>query len=87
VTFELKIGRKGEIYTTKDVRERLNISPGDILMVFVEKGMMIAKKKTSALDLLDAPELASISVTPAEMDQLRKELNRFLEQRGALFDS
>lgn len=87
MTFELKIGRKGEIYTTKDMRERLNISPGDILVVFVEKGMMIAKKKKSALDLLDESELASVSVTPAEMDLLRKELTRFLEQRGSLFDS
>ena len=87
MTFELKIGRKGEIYTTKDVRERLNISPGDILLVFVENGMMIAKKKKSALDLLDESEVASGSVTSAEMDQLRKELNRFMEQRGTLFDS
>jgi len=86
VTFELKVGKKGEIYTVKGVRDALNISPGDVLLVFVENGLMIAKKKKVGLDLLDEPELTPYSVTSDEMDSLRKELSRFLEKRGSLLD-
>ena len=86
MTFELKIGRNGEIYTIKAVRDALNISPEDTILVFIENGLIIAKKKKSALDLLDEPEHAHVSVTPDEMEAFRKELSRFLEKKGPLFD-
>ena len=75
------VGKRGEIYAPKKLREMAGINPGDRLVITYEGGRIVIEKKPSGLDLLRRPPLPVRPVTPNEMVELRRELSGELEGR------
>ena len=78
---ELKIGKRGEIYTTREVREKAGIVPGGRAVARVRGDQLIIQPKPTALSLLTAPRVNSTPVSAEELSELRRELARDLESR------
>jgi bifunctional DNA-binding transcriptional regulator/antitoxin component of YhaV-PrlF toxin-antitoxin module len=77
---ELKVGKKGEVYTTKRVRKEAGIMPGSSVFATVKEGKVILERKPTVLDLLRKPRIGK-PVSQRELSKLRKELSRELEER------
>jgi len=73
-----KVGKKGEIYIPKKIRESVGLIPGDEIEVDVDEGKLVIRKKPSALDLLKQRPLATIKVE--EMREIRKRLSERLSR-------
>lgn len=76
---EIKVGAKGDIYLKKELQKISGINPHDILIVEVEKGKVILKKKKSFLDLARETPV-KYSLTKEETDELDEEINKELEE-------
>lgn len=50
---KLKVGKKGEIFTTKRVREALGLKPGTYVLASVVKDKLIIRKIPDLDELLD----------------------------------
>jgi bifunctional DNA-binding transcriptional regulator/antitoxin component of YhaV-PrlF toxin-antitoxin module len=77
---ELSVGTKGEIYTTKSIREKTGLHPGEKAIAHVEEGRLIIEPKPTSLSLLRKKRTAD-PVTPEEMRQHRRELSERLKER------
>ena len=73
-----RVGKKGEIYIPKKIRESVGLIPGDEIEVDVDEGKLVIRKKPSALDLLKQRPLATIKVE--EMREIRKRLSERLSR-------
>jgi len=73
-TEELKIGKKGEIYTTQEVREKAGLAPGGKVIATVDEGRLILKPKPTALTLLEKPRVNTKPLSPEELSRLRGEI-------------
>ena len=71
-----RVGKKGEIYVPKKVRELAGLMPGDEIEVDVDEGKLIIRKKPTALDLLKEKPVAAVKVE--EVREVRKELSERL---------
>ena len=69
----LKVGRKGEIYTVKELREKLGIKPGSRVIARVEEGKLVIWKLPSLEELLENP---LVELTPDEAEKLSEEAQR-----------
>lgn len=78
---ELKIGRRGEIYTTEGIRRKIGLVPGGRVMASLEGDRLILRPKPTALDLLEKPRLNPKPLSPRELSKLRGELAREIEAR------
>ena len=78
---ELKIGKRGEIYTTREVREKAGIVPGGRAVARVEGDQLIIQPKPTALSLLTEPRVNRVPVSSEELSELRREIARELESR------
>jgi len=78
-TVELKIGKRGEIYTTRDLRRRAGLFPGGKATARVEGDELIIRSKPTALILLEKPRVNLEPISPRELSQLRKELSEGIE--------
>jgi bifunctional DNA-binding transcriptional regulator/antitoxin component of YhaV-PrlF toxin-antitoxin module len=78
---ELRIGKRGEIYTTHKVREKTGIVPGGRVKVTVEQGRLILRPQPSALTLLEKPRIGAGTISPAELSKFRQNLAKKLEAR------
>jgi len=72
-----KVGKKGEIYVPKKVRERVNLNPGDEVLVEVKGRELIIKKKENIVDVLMDEAIAKVSVD--EMRSIREKVRKLLE--------
>lgn len=72
-----KVGKKGEIYVPKKVRERVNLHPGDEVLVEVKGRELIIKKKENIVDVLMDEAIAKVSVD--EMRSIREKVRKLLE--------
>jgi len=64
--FRVRVGKRGEIYTTKKIRELAGIdAPGELILI-VSKGEIIVKKPVSLRDLLERKALLKMSFEEAE---------------------
>jgi len=69
----LKVGRKGEIYTTKEIREAVGIKPGGIVRATVEGSKLVIEPIPSIEDLIKDKV---IELTPDEAEKISEELQR-----------
>ena len=80
-TEELKIGKKGEIYTTKKIREKAGQAPGGKVIATVDKGQLILKPKPTALNLLEKPRVNTKPLSPEELSRSRGKIAEEIETR------
>jgi len=67
----LKVGRRGEIYTTKELREAVGIRPGGWVRAYVEDGKVVVEPAPTIEDLIER-SLAKLS--PEEAEELSLEV-------------
>ena len=80
-TEELKVGKRGEIYTTKKLRTKIGLAVGGRAIAIVEGKKLIVQPKPTALTLLEKPRMNPEPLSPEELSQLRKELAEEIETR------
>ncbi len=71
-----KIGKKGEIYIPKRVRELAKLNPGDEVLVEVKGKELIIRKKESVIDVLTEEAVSKVSVE--ELREIREKLSELL---------
>jgi len=64
--FRVKMGKRGEIYTTKKIRELAGIKAPEELVAIVKKGEIVIKKPVSLEDLLARKTILKIDFEEAE---------------------
>ena len=80
-TVEVRIGKRGEIYTTKEIRRRTGLTPEGKAIALIDEGRLIIQPKPTALSLLDKPRIGAEPITPQELSELRRELAEKIEAR------
>jgi len=80
-TEELKVGKRGEIYTTQKIRTKIGLTAGGRAIAIVEEKRLIIQPKPTALTLLEKPRMNPQPLSPDELSQLRKELAKEIETR------
>ncbi|MDP2900942.1 MAG: hypothetical protein Q8O47_08235 [Candidatus Bathyarchaeota archaeon] len=78
---EVSVGKKGEIYTTQELRDRSGITPGGRVVAIVVDGKLVIEPKKDALSLLRMPRAGMRPVTLKELREHREELAKELEKR------
>jgi len=78
---ELKVGTKGEIYTTDEVRRAVGIEPRGVVVAQVEEKQLILRPKVRGEQLLEKPRLSVPPVSGKEMSMLRRKLATELAER------
>lgn len=78
---EVTVGKKGEIYTTQELRDRSGITPGGKVVAVVVDGKLVIEPKRDALSLLKMPRAGICPVTLKELREHREELAKDLEER------
>jgi len=78
---ELKIGKRGEIYTTHKIRKKIGLIPGGKAIARVEADKLIIQPKPTALSLLEKNRVNIKPVTPEELSELRREIAEEIETR------
>ncbi len=71
-----KVGKKGEIYIPKKVREAVNLKPGDEITIEVREEELIIKKKRDVFDVLMEDAVSKVTVN--ELRDIRDKLSRLL---------
>jgi len=74
VELVLKVGRRGEIYTTKEVRAIVGIKEGGLVRAVVEKGRLIIEPIPSIEEILREPPL--LELTPSEAERISEEAQK-----------
>ncbi len=72
-----KVGKKGELYIPKKVRDLADLKPGDEILVEVRGKELIIKKKPSVIDLLMEEAVTKVSVE--ELREIRNKLSELLK--------
>jgi len=72
-----KVGKKGELYIPKKVRESIDLKPGDEVLVEVRGKELIIRKKRNIVDILMEKPVSKVSVE--ELREIRGKLSRLLE--------
>ena len=69
---KIKIGKKGEIFTDKKMRQIVGLNPGDEIYVIAKSGMLIIRKIPTMEKLLSKEPLAYITIN--EFEEISKKL-------------
>jgi bifunctional DNA-binding transcriptional regulator/antitoxin component of YhaV-PrlF toxin-antitoxin module len=75
---ESHVGSKGELFPSKEIREKLGLKPYTRVIYSVEDGKLIVEPVPSVEDMIDQPP--EIEITQDELDADRRELSRRLER-------
>ena len=70
----LRVGRKGEIYTTKELREKAGIRENGLVRAVVLEGKVVLEPIPTVEELLG--EEAVVRVSPEEVERLSVEVQR-----------
>ena len=70
----LRVGRKGEIYTTKELREKTGIRENGLVRAVVLEGKVVLEPIPTVEELLG--EEAVVRVSPEEVERLSVEVQR-----------
>ena len=73
VEVKLKVGRKGEVYTTKKLREVSGITPGSTVIVRAEPGKIVIEKIPS---IEDAIKDYTVKLTVEQAEKISEEIQR-----------
>ena len=76
MSLESRIGRKGEIYPPKPLRDAVNMKPGDKVILEVRGEELVVRKVPRVKDLLKLKAKTAISVE--EDLKLRRDLSKRL---------
>lgn len=68
MVFRTKIGKRGEIYTSKKLREELGLKEGDEIVLRIDKDRLLVEKQSSLSELLDLEPLVVVSIEEVEQD-------------------
>lgn len=74
----LRVGKRGEIYTTKELRELAGIREGGRVRVRVERGRVIIEPLPTLEELVREPV---VEVSPEEAERLSEEAQRKVGSR------
>ena len=77
--FVVKVGSKGEIFPPKQIREQLEFTQGQPLIIRVEGDTLIIRKLHSAEEILQ--KKPKIKISHHAMKKMRSELNSAFEER------
>jgi len=69
----LKVGKKGEIYTSKELREKTGIRPGGLVRAVVEGRKLIIEPIPSVEDIIKE---VVVELTPEEAEELSEEAQK-----------
>ena len=61
-----KLGKKGEIYTDKEIRKLVGLNPEDEIFIIAKPGLLIVKKIPTLNQILSKEPLASITIDEFE---------------------
>ena len=75
---ESRVGSKGELFPSKEIREKLGLKPHTRVIYRVENGKLIVEPVHSVEDMIDLPP--KVEITQEEPDADRRELSRRLER-------
>jgi len=78
---ELKVGAKGEIYTTGEIRRAVGIEPRTVIVAEVGEKQLILRPKESAEHLLEKPRFEVPPIGPKQLSKLRRKLAKDLGER------
>lgn len=67
----LRVGRRGEIYTTRGLRERVGIRPGGLVRAVVEGRKLVIE---AVLTIEDAIREPIVKLSPEEAERLSEEM-------------
>jgi bifunctional DNA-binding transcriptional regulator/antitoxin component of YhaV-PrlF toxin-antitoxin module len=80
-TIELRVGGRGEIYTTGKVRRAVGIEPRSVVLAEVAEKQLILRPKEHAEQLLDKPCFSVPPVSAKQLSKLRRKLAIELGER------
>ena len=63
-----KVGSKGELFLTKDIRDLLGLKPGDTILLEIKNNELIIRRIFDLLELLEKP-LLGYPETPEEIER------------------
>ena len=69
----LKVGKKGEIYTSKELREKTGIRPGGLVKATIKGRKLIIEPIPGLEDLIKE---AVVELTPKEAEQLSEDAQK-----------
>ena len=69
----LKVGKKGEIYTSKEMREKVGIRPGGYVRAMIKDSKLIIESLPTIEDLLNE---AVIELSPEEAEEMSEEVQK-----------
>lgn len=65
---ESKVGSKGELFLTKNIRNILGLHPGDKIFFEIKDEILIVRRVPDLLELLEEPSLSKPE-TPSQIEQ------------------
>ncbi len=71
-----KVGKKGEIYIPKKLRDQVNLYPGDDILLEVKGEQLVIRKRESIIDVLRDGAVSKVSVE--ELRKVRERMSEFL---------
>jgi AbrB family looped-hinge helix DNA binding protein len=74
---ESRVGSKGELFTTKEIREKLGLKPNTKVVLRVEDGRLVVEPIPSLEQLLAEPP--QVEITAEEDEAERRKLSRETE--------
>ncbi len=72
------VGSKGELFPSKEIRERLGLKPHTRVIYRIEDGKLIVEPVPSVEDMIDAPP--EVEITREDLDADRRDLSGRLER-------
>ena len=72
-----KVGKKGEIVLRKSIREKVDIKPGEYVLLTLKDGAIVIRKIGSAKELLEMPKLVKLS--KEELEKIRRKIHKEME--------
>ena len=77
LTSESRVGSKGELYTTKEIRDKLGLKPNTKILLRVLDGRLVVEPIPSLEQLLAEPP--QVEITAEEDEAERRKLSRETE--------
>jgi bifunctional DNA-binding transcriptional regulator/antitoxin component of YhaV-PrlF toxin-antitoxin module len=74
---ESRVGSRGELFTTKEMREKLGLRPGGKVLMNVEGGKLVVEPVLDLVELL--AESPAVEITLAEDEEERRRISRETE--------
>jgi len=78
---ESRVGSKGELFLTKEIRDRLNLKPGDRIYFEIKDEILAVRKVPDLLNLLKEPAIGKPE-TPEDIEHDLESMQYDMYQRS-----